>query len=334
MVMHNGDMFERFSGNARQAVVLAQEECRKLNHRWIGTEHVLLGMLSIPGSAAYRALAELGLDYEMARSDVEELVGRGDRAPTGHVPFTPRSKKVLELSLREALKLKHNYIGTAHILLAIVREGEGVAAQVLHKRVDDLDKIREAARAELGAGHERMVATPAARTPATEEVLRMAERLAGSAPVGSHHLLEALARSHRSMAGLVLSGLGVDADKIAAKVDTIEPESTSDVTPEMAAASKMLLRLVDDEVQLVLRDAEAVALVRQLTELVGGELTGGEPLTGQFVTLWTAVRDGLVALQHVLAPESASGESEPGRGAGRSILDRLRGRGFPRAPQD
>src|SRR3712207_2371864 len=123
-------MFERFTGNARQAVVLAQEECRKLNHGWIGTEHLLLGLMAVPDSAAGKALRRLGLDRETVRSDVEQAVGRGERPPSGHAPFTPRSKKVLELSLREALKLKHNYIDSGHILLAIVREGEGVAAQV------------------------------------------------------------------------------------------------------------------------------------------------------------------------------------------------------------
>jgi ATP-dependent Clp protease ATP-binding subunit ClpC len=324
-------MFERFSGNARQAVVLAQEECRRLNHQSIGTEHLLLGLIATPDSAAGKALRQLGLDQETVRGDVEALVGRGERPPSSHVPFTPRAKKVLELSLREALRLKHNYIGSAHILMAIVREGEGAAAQVLAKRVGDLERVREAATAQLGVAPERMVASPSFRTPATEEVLQLAERLAGGAPVGSHHLLEALARSHRSMAGLVLSGLGVDTEKIAAKLDTIEPESTSDVTPEMSAAARMRLFLDGDEVHLVLADADAVQLVRRLTELTGGELTGSEPLTGPFVKLWTGVRDGLVALQGILAPEAAASEHEQAPVAGRTILDRLRGR--RRAPE-
>ena len=322
-------MFERFSDNARQAVVLAQEECRKLNHRWIGTEHLLLGLLAMPQSAAGKALSRLGVDREAVRADVEQLVGRGDRPPSGHVPFTPRAKKVLELSLREALKLKHNYIGSAHILLAIVREGEGVAAQVLHKRVGDMERVREAALTELGAGQERKAAGPTGRTPATEEVLKLAEQLAGGAPVGSHHLLEALARSHRSMAGLVLAGLGVDADKIAAKLDTIEPESTSDVTPEMAAAAKMRLLVDGDEVHIVLGDADALAMVRRLTELAGGELTGAEPLTGPFVTLWAAVRDGLVDLEVLLAAESPDDPELAPRAASRTIRERLLGRRRP-----
>jgi len=323
-------MFERFSGNARQAVVLAQEECRRLNHRRIGTEHVLLGLLAMPESTAGRALRRLGVTQELARGDVEEIVGRGDRAPSGHVPFTPRAKKVLELSLREALRLNDRYIGSGHILMALVREGQGVAAQVLRRHVPDLDRVTDAAREELRDEPDRTSST-LARTPAADEVLRLAEQLAAGAPVGSHHLLEALARSHRSMAALILSGLGVDAEKIAATVDTIEPESTSDVTPEVGAASRMRLRLDGDEVHLILRDAETVDLVRQLIDAAGGELTGEEPLTGPFVTLWISTTSGLAALRRILAPEPDVGEAESGSGRSptRAIRDRLRGRRRP-----
>jgi len=325
-------MFERFSDNARQAVVLAQVECRRLNHRWIGSEHLLLGLLAMPDSSAGRALGRLGLTQDAARTEVEQLVGRGDRTPTGHVPFTPRAKKVLELSLREALKLKHNYIGSAHILLAIVREGDGVAAKVLKLRLGDLEKVREAAQAEFSGAMTPRPPSAAARTPATEQVLRLAEHLAAGAPVGSHHLLEALARSDRSMAAQVLAGFGVDPDNIAARVDAIDPESTSDVTPEMSAAAKMRLRLDGDEVHLVLADEETVALVRQLIELAGadGELTGAEPLTGPFITFWTSFRDGVSALQRALAVEpGGEGEPEHGRITTRTIRDRLRGRRRP-----
>ncbi|MGH3995580.1 MAG: Clp protease N-terminal domain-containing protein, partial [Pseudonocardiaceae bacterium] len=228
-------MFERFSSNARQAVVLAQEECRRLNHRRIGTEHVLLGLLAMPESTAGRAMRRLGVTRDVARSDVEQIVGRGDRAPSGHVPFSPRAKKVLELSLREALRLNDRYIGSGHILMALVREGEGVAAQVLTRHVANLDRVREAARDELKAEagqQEPGQAGALARTPAFDEVLRLAEEIAAGAPVGSQHLLEALARSHRSMGAQVLAGLGVNPEKIAAMLDTIEPESTTDVTPE------------------------------------------------------------------------------------------------------
>jgi ATP-dependent Clp protease ATP-binding subunit ClpA len=124
-------MFERFTDRARRVVVLAQEEARMLNHNYIGTEHILLGLIHEGGGAAAKARDALGISLESVRSQVEEIIGQGQQAPSGHIPFTPRAKKVLELSLREALQLGHNYIGTEHILLGLIREGEGVAAQVL-----------------------------------------------------------------------------------------------------------------------------------------------------------------------------------------------------------
>src|SRR5207344_2265928 len=126
-------MFERFSGQARNVVVLAQEEARELDHNYIGTEHLLLGLLAASDSLARASLAALGYTREEVRAKIEAIVGRGKASPGGHVPFTPRAKKVLELSLREALQLKHNYIGPEQILLGLVGEGEGVAAQVLVK---------------------------------------------------------------------------------------------------------------------------------------------------------------------------------------------------------
>ena len=126
-------MFERFTDRARRVVVLAQEEARMLNHDYIGTEHILLGLIREGDGVAAKALESLGISLEAVRQQVEEIIGRGQQAPSGHIPFTPRAKKVLELSLREALQLGHNYIGTEHILLGLIREGEGVAAQVLVK---------------------------------------------------------------------------------------------------------------------------------------------------------------------------------------------------------
>jgi RNA polymerase sigma factor (sigma-70 family) len=135
-------MFERFTDRARRVVVLAQEEARMLNHNYIGTEHILLGLIHEGEGVAAKALESLGISLEAVRSQVEEIIGQGQSAPTGHIPFTPRAKKVLELSLREALQLGHNYIGTEHILLGLIREGEGVAAQVLQKLGADLEPVR------------------------------------------------------------------------------------------------------------------------------------------------------------------------------------------------
>jgi ATP-dependent Clp protease ATP-binding subunit ClpC len=135
-------MFERFTDRARRVVVLAQEEARMLNHNYIGTEHILLGLIHEGEGVAAKALESLGISLEGVREQVEEIIGQGQTAPAGHIPFTPRAKKVLELSLREALQLGHNYIGTEHILLGLIREGEGVAAQVLQKLGADLNRVR------------------------------------------------------------------------------------------------------------------------------------------------------------------------------------------------
>ncbi|GAB4587172.1 hypothetical protein Ntsu_50040 [Nocardia sp. IFM 10818] len=134
-------MFERFTDSARRVIVLAQEEARRLNHNYIGTEHLLLGLLH-GDTVATRALTELGIDLDAVRSQVEDIIGLGDKSMDGHIPFTPRAKKVLELSLREAIALSHNYIGPEHILLAASREGEGVAAQVLVKLGADPKRLR------------------------------------------------------------------------------------------------------------------------------------------------------------------------------------------------
>ncbi|HSM01560.1 MAG TPA: ATP-dependent Clp protease ATP-binding subunit [Acidimicrobiia bacterium] len=136
-------MFERFTDRARRVVVLAQEEARLLNHNYIGTEHILLGLIHEGEGVAARALESMGISLESVRSQVVEIIGQGAQAPSGHIPFTPRAKKVLELSLREALQLGHNYIGTEHILLGLIREGEGVAAQVLQKLGAELHKVRQ-----------------------------------------------------------------------------------------------------------------------------------------------------------------------------------------------
>jgi ATP-dependent Clp protease ATP-binding subunit ClpC len=136
-------MFERFTDRARRVVVLAQEESRMLDHNYIGTEHILLGLVHEGEGVAAQALQSLDISLERVRQEVEAIVGMGQTAQHGHIPFTPRAKKVLELALREALQLGHNYIGTEHLLLGLIREGEGVAAQVLEKLGASLDRVRD-----------------------------------------------------------------------------------------------------------------------------------------------------------------------------------------------
>jgi ATP-dependent Clp protease ATP-binding subunit ClpC len=167
-------MFERFTDRARRVVVLAQDEARSLNHNYIGTEHILLGMLSEGEGVAAKALEELGIGLDAIRQQVVEIIGRGAQVPGGHIPFTPRAKKVLELSLRESLQLGHEYIGTEHILLGLIREGEGVAAQVLTRLGATKDQVQHQVMQLLreSPSSERM--------PGGEPVYRSSARMAGS----------------------------------------------------------------------------------------------------------------------------------------------------------
>ncbi|WP_448856208.1 ATP-dependent Clp protease ATP-binding subunit [Corynebacterium camporealensis] len=136
-------MFERFTDRARRVIVLAQEEARMLNHNYIGTEHILLGLIHEGEGVAAKALESMGISLEDVRREVEDIIGQGSQPHTGHIPFTPRAKKVLELSLREGLQMGHKYIGTEFLLLGLIREGEGVAAQVLTKLGADLPRVRQ-----------------------------------------------------------------------------------------------------------------------------------------------------------------------------------------------
>ena len=188
-------MFERFTDRARRVAVLAQEEARMLNHDYIGTEHILLGLIHEGEGVAAKALESLGISREAMRLQVEEIIGRGQQAPSGHIPFTPRAKKVLELSLRESLQLGHDYIGTEHILLGLVREGGGVAAQILVKLGAELNRVRqqviqllhgrqekEPVSARSTAGELRLLPAVKARLEAAERRLTAVEQRIGTGP--------------------------------------------------------------------------------------------------------------------------------------------------------
>jgi ATP-dependent Clp protease ATP-binding subunit ClpC len=297
-------MFERFTGKARNVVVEAQEAARSLQHNYIGTEHVLLGLLSVPDGVGARALRQLGFTAELVRTDVEKIIGPGKEPPKGgHIPFTPRAKKVLELALREALQLDHNYIGTEHILLGLVREGDGVAAKIMADHVDSLRTVRSTVLTLVKDQSQGAATAKRKATAATDEVFSAAEALAGGAPLGSHHLLEALVRAEGSMAARVLVELGVDPEAIAAKIDELDPEATTDATPEEAAARKMELRLEGDEVRLVFRDEATRELAKKVIEVTGGPIRGLGPVTGAFVPLWTATNELLLKLIESMQPE-------------------------------
>src|SRR3954454_11101255 len=278
-------MFERFTGEARHVVVLAQEKARELAHHHIGTEHVLLALLAQERSPVRKALVGLGVTPEGAQAAVLEAVPRGTTPPSGHIAFTPRAKKVLELSLRQALKQDDKEIRPDHLLLGILAEGDGVAAQVLVRDGRTAEQIRSAVAGAVG----RVKPAAAPRTPAAEEVLALAERLAGSAPVGSHHLLEALATVEGGAGGRALAGLGITADALAEQIDGIDLTTTADVTPEQAAASTMTWDIEGDRAVLSTGDPDTVGRLRALVEQAGGPLTGDGPLAGPFIAVHRAL---------------------------------------------
>jgi ATP-dependent Clp protease ATP-binding subunit ClpA len=307
--------FERFTVKARQVVVTAQEQARLLKHTRIGTEHLLLALLDVPDSTAWDVLHQLGYDKETAQADIAAAVAPGTKELTGHIPFEPHARKTLELALREAQQLHHHDIGTEHILLALIREGKGAGAKVLAERINPASKIRTAVLASVKGTPDADTGGPwPAGTPATEDTVATATALAGGAPVGSHHLLEAMLRAENSMAARVLRDLGVDPDAVAARIDALDPETTTDANPEEAAARAMDIRLVGDEVHLILRDPATVTIAKKITELSDGPIQGVGPIAGLFVPLWRSTNHLLLQIQRLLEPAP---EDEDGSAAGK-----------------
>ena len=348
-------MFERFTDRARRVVVLAQEEARGLNHNYIGTEHLLLGLLE-PGGIAAQALDRFGMTATGTREEVKARVGAGSEPPKGRIPFTPRAKKVLELGLREALKLSHNYIGTEHILLGLVREAEtqagtregpGVAAQILTGHAGDLAAIRQAVldllpaaeglhgrrwlrrRAEvpLGAGPresgEPGEPTGMPTTPAGDASLAEAARLAGGQPVGSHHLLLAALADPDSAAARTLTALGVDLDQAREALRNAEVAGTSDEQLEERGRRHMSIRVTSESLTIEATDPAIVALARAAIEAVGGQaqeagvIRGDQPGSDGLGQVWLALRDSLEDIRERAARGSRdSGGGESGGESG------------------
>ncbi len=347
-------MFERFTEEARSTVVLAQEEARRLHHNYVGTEHVLLALLRSPSGAA-DVLNSFGIMPEPTRAAVIGIVGQGGESPSGHIPFTPRSKKVLELSLREAIKLGDNHIGSGHLLLGLLREGEGLGAQVLVQQGADLERLRAAVLAEMSrspGGSTSASRSPSSgygkggrHTPAADTALAVARQLAAAGPVGSHHLLEALARSPESAAARVLAELGVDAEALAAKIDEVGLDGTTDLTSAEAAARRITVRLEGDSggaltrhVVIELGDEQVVGLVTTITEATGGPLRGDDIAAGSLVGLWEAVSAELTKVAGHLTGTAATDQESEGDEGGvlgpvrAAIQGRLRRRRPPAVP--
>ena len=314
-------MFERFTDRARRVVVLAQEEARQLQHNYIGTEHILLALIGEGDGVAFRILDRLGMTIDGTREEVKAMVGVGSGAPSGHIPFTPRAKKTLELSLREALQLQHNYIGTEHILLGVIREGEGIGAQIMKQHAADLATIRtevldllstyqpEAARrtrwlrrASLTPGLEPVKpgkSTELRTTPAADSSLSEAARLAGSKPVGSHHLLLAALGDPDSAAAKALAALGVNLDQAREALSSADVTGTSDEPPEEAGRRQMMIHVTDDKLTVEATDPVIVALGRAAVRALGAEaetsgtIRGDEPVGASLAKVWLALQDSL-----------------------------------------
>jgi ATP-dependent Clp protease ATP-binding subunit ClpA len=317
---HRGHMFERFTNSARHVVVIAQEEARGLQHNYIGTEHILLGLLAEPEGVAARVLARFGLSLTGAREDVRRIIGTGKGQLSGHIPFTPRAKKTLELSLREALQLNHNYIGTEHILLGVIREGDGVGAQIIKEHADllavrsaVLDVVppgpAQAARGRhwlrrvvgvVSGGHaEPEEATELRTTPAADTSLNEAARLAGPDPVGSHHLLLAALADPDTAAARALAALGVDLDQAREALRTADVTGTSDEPPEEAGRRQMLIRVAEDKLTIEAADPTIVRMGRVALATLGDQadppdtIRGDLPASARLGNVWLSLRDSL-----------------------------------------
>ena len=313
-------MFERFTDRARHVVVLAQEEARGLQHNYIGTEHLLLGLLGEPDGIGARALEGFGLSLAKAREEVIARVDAGKKAPEGHIPFTPRSKKTLELALREALALGHNYIGTEHILLGLVREADGVGAQIIGAYAPDpvATRVRLAVldllpntpaesgrhwfrrrRTGLGESEGETERAQLDTTPAADAALSEAARLAGSKRVGSQHLVLAALTDPESVAARTLVGLGLDLDAARNALESADLTGTTDEAPEEAGRRQLRLRVADTYASIEIRDPELVDLARAALDAVGdetdetGTIPGDLPVSASFANVWRVLQDSL-----------------------------------------
>src|ERR1022692_708895 len=330
-MLHCGLMFERFTNRARHVVVLAQEEARRLQHNYIGTEHILLGLLGEPGGGAFGVLARVGVSLEGKRDEVPAPVGTGKGNRGGGIPFTPRAKKTLELALREALQLQHNYIGTEHILLGVIREGEGAAAQILKQHSADLLTIRTVvldlvstvpaatrghrwlrrrAAADPSEAHGQTRQAELRTTPAADTSLSEAARLAGSQPVGSHHLLLAALGDPDTAAARALASLGIDLNQAREALRNADVTGTSDEQPEEAGRRQMLIRVTGSQLTIEATDPVIIGLGRAALHALGDRaappdtIRGDLPASTSLSNLWQALHDSLTAIQRQATPST------------------------------
>jgi ATP-dependent Clp protease ATP-binding subunit ClpA len=277
-------MFERFTDQARTVVVLAQEQARGLSHHYIGTEHLLLGLLAEGNGVAAKVLEAAGITIDVVRADVVRIVGPTAEAPSGSIPFTPRSKTVLEASLRESLRLGHEHIGTEHILLGIVDEGPGLASEILTSHGFSPEVARAAVLREVGMpehalavgnwlGGSRVrqgLARGQNTTPAVAQLYIAARNIAGGGPVSTGHMLRGLVADPDSQAARALTSLGVSAERIEGALAATSTEGTTDETAEDAIGRIASIQTVEGGVEITIADADLAKLLKGGTP----ELTG------------------------------------------------------------
>jgi ATP-dependent Clp protease ATP-binding subunit ClpA len=291
-------MFERFTDRARRVLVLAQDEARALEHNFLGTEHLLLGLIKEGEGVGAKALEELGTTHDRLRRRIADVVTPG--APgtaSGAPPFTPRSKQVLELALKEALQLGHNYIGTEHLLLGLVREGSGVAAQVLVAEGLDLSTVR-AKVIELLLGYAAKNPQAAVRTtPAGTLLSTRAKALAGTEAVGSHHYVLAVLEDPGSLGARILTSFGVTREAVEARVREIGTAGTTDEVPK-DPMPPIRIRL-GEGMSLQIDDAALLERLRQNVE------------AGKAEGLGEAVKGALAGWLDQQAPKEQPGDEPP-----------------------
>ena len=294
--------------------MLAQDEARRFNHNYIGTEHLLLGLLAEPDGVARRALLAAGVTLDDARTRVEAAVGAGKRTPTGHIPFTPSAKKVLELGLREALSLRHDYIGTEHLLLGLIREREGLGARLLTQAGVDLLNLRvrvldlvppgeapESKRRPFWARSRHdvpavVVADDVRTTTAADTSLDEARRLAAGGAVGSHHLLLATLSDSTSAAAKALGSLGIDLDQARSALREVDVAGTTDELPEEAGRRQLLMRVSGSTLVMETTDPTLVAQAQALLASLGAqEIRGDDECSRGFAEIWRAWQASLQA---------------------------------------
>ncbi len=330
-------MFERFTPRARRTIVRAQEEARDLGHNYIGTEHVLLGLLGVPDGVAARALDRFEISLSGVRDEVRARVRAGGEPVQGHIPFTPRAKKILELALREALGLGHNYIGTEHILLGLLREKEGIGPQILAAHTDLLAirmAVLDLVPAYQGTPGQRWLRegpvagdpeeTAVRATPAADASLNEAARLAAPYPMGSHHLLLGALADPDTAAARTLAALGVDLDQAREALRSVDVTGTSDERPEERGRRHMVIRVTGDSLTLEAGDPDLVGLGRAAAEAVGGQagepgtIRGDLPASTSLSAVWQALR---ASLEDIGRRATAAKGPQAGPAAGRPAAE-------------